>query len=84
MPKTDLLRKYQAHKKDTGSAEVQIILISNKINELADHLKQHKKDNSSRLGLVKLVAKRRRLLNYLSKTNEEQYKKLIIDLKLRR
>lgn len=84
MPKTDLLKKYQTHKKDTGSAEVQIILVSDKITELASHLKAHKKDNSSRLGLIKLVAKRRRLLNYLSKTNEEQYKKLILDLKLRR
>jgi len=81
---TDLLKKYQAHKKDTGSAEVQIVLLSNKITELAGHLKKHKKDNDSRLGLIKLVAKRRRLLNYLSKTDPEQYQKLISDLKLRR
>ena len=65
MPKVDLMKKYRVHPDDTGSVEVQIILLTEKINDLAKHLKEHKKDQDSRLGLVKLVGTRRRLLDYL-------------------
>jgi small subunit ribosomal protein S15 len=82
--KGDLLSKYQTHDTDTGSTEVQIVVITKKIAELTKHLKEHKHDFDSRVGLLKMVGKRRRLLNYFKKTNEEGYNSLIIDLKLRK
>jgi small subunit ribosomal protein S15 len=84
MPKVDLMKKYRVHPDDTGSVEVQIILLTHKINDLMRHLKDHKKDNDSRLGLVKLVGKRRRLLDYLKNQDEKKYQSLIADLKLRK
>lgn len=78
------MKKYRVHPDDTGSVEVQIILLTQKINDLAKHLKDHKKDQDSRLGLIKLVGKRRRLLDYLKKQDSEKYKKLIADLGLRK
>lgn len=83
MVKQDLVQKYQTHDSDTGSTDVQIALLSNRIKELTDHLKEHKKDFDSRRGLLTMVGKRRRLLNYLKQTNEKQYFKLIEDLKLK-
>jgi small subunit ribosomal protein S15 len=80
--KQDIIKKFAREKGDTGSPEVQIALLTNKINKLADHLKEHKKDAHSRRGLLSMVAKRRRLLNYLKKRSEERYKDLIKELKL--
>lgn len=79
-----LLQKYQLHKKDTGSAQVQITLLTDRIANLANHLKDHHKDSDSRRGLLILVGKRRKLLNYLAKTDIKEYTKLIKDLKLRK
>jgi small subunit ribosomal protein S15 len=73
-----------AHKKDTGSTEVQIALFTAKINELTAHLKEHKKDNHSRRGLLAMVSKRRRLLDYLAKKDPKSYESLVKKLKLRR
>jgi small subunit ribosomal protein S15 len=69
---------------DTGSPEVQIALLSRRIDELTEHLRTHRKDHHSRRGLLKLVGRRRRLLNYLQKRNVEGYRQLIKDLGLRR
>lgn len=80
----DLIKKYQTHKDDTGSTEVQIAILTKKISDLTKHLQGHKKDFDSRRGLLMMVGKRRRLLNYLKKNNEEEYSKLIVDLGLRK
>jgi len=80
----DLLSKYQTHKTDTGSTEVQVVVLTKKIAELTKHLKEHKHDFDSRVGLLKMVGKRRRLLNYLKKSDEKKYGDLIADLKLRK
>ena len=80
----DLVKKYQSHKDDTGSTEVQIAILTKKISDLTKHLKDHKKDFDSRRGLLMMVGKRRRLLNYLRKTVEEQYTKIIADLGLKK
>lgn len=82
--RVDLIAKYQTHKDDTGSTEVQIAVLTKKISDLTKHLKNHKKDFDSRRGLLMMVGKRRRLLNYLNKVNEEKYSKLITDLGLRK
>ncbi len=84
MTKLDLVKKYQDHKKDTGSADVQVILLTEKIAELAKHLKKHAKDSDSRRGLLIMVGKRRRLLNYLQKNEPKTYDKLIKDLGLKK
>jgi len=84
MSKIDLIKKYQNHKKDTGSADVQVILLTEKIAELAKHLKKHAKDSDSRRGLLIMVGKRRRLLNYLQKNEPKTYDKLIKDLGLKK
>ena len=76
--------KYQAHSKDTGSTKVQVALLTDRINELTSHLKEHKHDFDSRSGLLKMVGRRRRLLNYLSSTEPEVYQKFIKDLGLRK
>ncbi|MDP3994662.1 MAG: 30S ribosomal protein S15 [bacterium] len=80
--KKDLIKKFAREKGDTGSPEVQIALLSFKIDKLALHLKEHAQDEHSRRGLLGMVAKRRRLLSYLQKKDEKRYKKLIADLKL--
>jgi len=76
--------KFQRHASDTGSSEVQIALLSKRIELLTDHLKTHKKDHSSRYGLIKMVSARRRLLDYLKKNDEERYKQVIGALLIRR
>lgn len=75
--KTQIITDYQLFEGDTGSPEVQIALLTASVQELTDHLKQHKKDDHSRRGLLKQVAKRRRLLNFLLERSEERYRKLI-------
>jgi small subunit ribosomal protein S15 len=79
-----IIEKHQLHAGDTGSADVQVALLTRRINELAEHLRANKHDNHSRRGLLKMVGRRRRLLNYLSRTEHDRYLKLIADLGLRR
>ncbi len=80
--KTTIIKKYSTSKTDTGSPSVQVALLTNQIDKLVGHLKEHKKDNHSRRGLLKIVSKRRRLLNYLGKTNPKSYQDLIKDLSI--
>lgn len=80
--KQNVIKKFAREKGDTGSPEVQIALLSLQIDRLVLHLKEHKKDVHSRRGLLSMVAKRRRLLSYLHKRDEERYKNLIKELKL--
>jgi small subunit ribosomal protein S15 len=80
--KSKIIKKFAREKGDTGSPEVQIALLSIQIDKLVGHLKDHKKDVHSRRGLLSMVAKRRRLLTYLQKRDEERHKKLVKDLKL--
>lgn len=82
--KTDLLREYRLHEKDTGSPEVQVALLTSRIDHLTQHFKVHKKDFHSRRGLLKLVGQRRRLLNYLMSKNVDRYQTLIKRLGLRK
>jgi small subunit ribosomal protein S15 len=82
--KQGILGKYRRHNGDTGSAEVQVALLTERINQLAEHLKQHKKDFHSRRGLLKMVGKRRRLLGYLERTDIAVYRRLVEELGLRR
>lgn len=81
--KEPIIEKYQLHGNDRGSASVQIALLTQRINELTDHFRTHKKDHHSRRGLLRMVGKRRRLLEYLKRTDLERYRKLIEDLGLR-
>jgi small subunit ribosomal protein S15 len=81
--KNDVIRKYQLHDNDRGSAPVQVALLTQRINELTDHFRTHKKDHHSRRGLLMMVGKRRRLLDYLKRTDLERYRSLIDDLGLR-
>lgn len=83
MVKKDLITKYQSHDKDTGSTEVQIALLTKKINEISEHLKEHKKDFDSRRGLLAAVGKRRHLLSYEKARDIKSYEKMIKDLGLR-
>ena len=76
--------QFQRHERDTGSSDVQVALLSKRIEMLTEHLKTHKKDHSSRFGLIKMVNARRRLLDYLKQREEERYKKLIKALHIRR
>jgi small subunit ribosomal protein S15 len=78
------LKQYQQHEKDTGGSDVQIASLTARINHLTEHLGTHKKDVSSRRGLLKLVARRRKLLDYLKRTNNERYQGLLKTLELRR
>ena len=80
--KLDIIKKFQQDDKDTGSPEVQVALLTASIEQLTQHLQSHKKDDHSRLGLLKQVAKRRRLLNFLKRLDEARYQKLIKALKL--
>jgi small subunit ribosomal protein S15 len=82
--KTALVAKYRTHEKDTGSPEVQIAILSERINELTEHFKAHKKDHHSRRGLLKMVSQRRRLLDYLKGKDQNRYKKLIDGLGIRK
>ena len=82
--KEDVKNEYKLHEKDTGSAEVQVALLSSRIKELTEHLKSHTKDHSSRRGLIMMVNKRRKLLNYVQKKDEARYKELISKLGLRK
>jgi small subunit ribosomal protein S15 len=82
--KKKIIVKHAKHQKDTGSAQVQIAILTERINELADHLKEHKKDNHSRRGLLSMVGKRRKLLNYLRNKSNETYQELIKTLELRK
>lgn len=82
--KQEIIKNFRRDEKDTGSSEVQIALLTERINELTEHLKVHKKDNHSRRGLLKMVGKRRNLLNYLAKKDEEAYKDLVKKLGLRK
>ena len=82
--KQEIINQYRRDEKDTGSSEVQIALLTERINELTEHLKVHKKDNHSRRGLLKMVGKRRNLLNYLAKNDENAYKELVEKLGLRK
>jgi small subunit ribosomal protein S15 len=82
--KQSMVKKFQVHKNDTGSPEVQIALLSQRIEEVTSHLKLHKHDSDSRRGLLMMVGRRRRLLDYLKKSDAAKYEKLIGDLGLRR
>ena len=82
--KAKIVKEFGKNEKDTGSTEVQIALLTNRITYLKGHFQTHTKDNHSRMGLLKMVAKRRKLLNYLKKTAVESYKNLIQKLKLRK
>ncbi|WP_129597028.1 30S ribosomal protein S15 [Anaerophilus nitritogenes] len=82
--KQTIIGEYKVHETDTGSPEVQIALLTNRINELNEHLKIHKKDHHSRRGLLKMVGKRRNLLNYLTDKDIERYRSIIQKLGLRK
>jgi len=82
--KQQLLGEYRQHEKDTGSPEVQIALLTERITELTEHLKMHKKDHSSRRGLLKLVGRRASLLRYLTGVSQQRYQKVIASLGLRK
>ncbi len=80
--KKEIIEKYAVHEGDTGSPEVQIALLSKRIENLSNHLKDHKKDNHSRKGLLQMVGKRRRLIEYLKATDSDRYSKLAKELGL--
>jgi small subunit ribosomal protein S15 len=82
--KTELVGKYRRHDKDTGSPEVQVALLSERISYLTEHFKTHKKDHHSRRGLLKLVGQRRRLLDYLKTVDQNRYRSLIDQLGIRK
>jgi small subunit ribosomal protein S15 len=82
--KQEIIEKYKTHDKDTGSPEVQVALLSERINHLTEHFKAHAKDFHSRRGLLKLVGQRRRLLDYLKKKDLSRYRGLIKELGIRR
>ena len=82
--KASLIKKYARNAGDTGSPEVQVAILSHRINHLTEHFKDHKKDNHSRRGLLKMVSQRRRLLDYLKSRDEARYQAIIKELDLRR
>ncbi|HRE60370.1 MAG TPA: 30S ribosomal protein S15 [Micropepsaceae bacterium] len=82
--KTSVIKNFARKKDDTGSPEVQIAVISERINNLTEHFKNHVKDNHSRRGLIKLVSHRRQLLDYLKKTDKARYEAVVAKLNLRR
>ena len=82
--KAEIIEKFRLDEKDTGSPEVQIALLTERINELTEHLKVHKKDNHSRRGLLKMVGQRRNLLNYLTKKDVQRYRDIVSKLGLRK
>ncbi|MEO8581920.1 MAG: 30S ribosomal protein S15 [Patescibacteria group bacterium] len=81
--KQTIIKQFAQGDGDTGSPEVQVALLTHSINDLTDHLKKHKKDNHSRKGLLKQVAKRRRLLNFLKRKDDKRFEKLIAELKIK-
>ena len=82
--KTEIITKFRTHNSDTGSPEVQIAILSERIGELTEHFKLHKKDHGSRRGLLMLVSKRRRLLDYLKRTDSDRYRDVIGKLGIRK
>lgn len=82
--KQELIKEYQRENEDTGSPEVQVAILTERINNLTEHLKTHKKDFHSRYGLLKLVSRRRKLLDYLKKRSSERYSQLIKKTKIRK
>lgn len=82
--KADILNRFKRHEHDTGSPEVQIAVLTNRIVYLTEHFKRHKQDHHSRLGLLKLVSKRRRLLDYLRQEGEDRYRAVIEQLGIRK
>ncbi|HBS60277.1 MAG: 30S ribosomal protein S15 [Bacillota bacterium] len=82
--KQSIIEKYKLHENDTGSPEVQIAILTERINYLTEHLKEHKKDHHSRRGLLKMVGQRRGMLNYLKEKDIERYRTIIEQLKLRK
>jgi small subunit ribosomal protein S15 len=84
LEKNEIINTYRTHDSDTGSPEVQIALLSNRITYLTDHFKSHAKDHHSRRGLLKLVGRRRRLLDYLKNTDLERYRTIIDKLGIRK
>ena len=82
--KQNIMKEFKIHETDTGSVEVQVSLLAKQITELADHLKKHPKDNHSRRGLLKMVGKRKRLLEYLSKSDQKSYAALARKLGLKK
>ena len=82
--KTEIINTYKREENDTGSPEVQIALLTERISELTEHLKVHPKDNHSRRGLLKMVGKRRNLLNYLAKKDLPRYREIVKQLNLRK
>lgn len=82
--KQELILVHRRHEGDTGSPEVQIAILTDRINELTTHLKEHKKDHHSRRGLLKMVGTRRRLLNYLKTSDLERYRAILVKLNLRK
>jgi len=82
--KGEIISKFATHEGDTGSAEVQVAILTERINELTGHFESHKKDHASRRGLLKMVGRRRKLLNYLKKHDEGSYKNLIGELGIRK
>lgn len=81
--KKEIIKQYQVHKTDTGSAEVQIVLLTKSIQKLISHLKKYPKDQHSRYGLLKMVVKRKRLLKYLERKDPQKYKNIIKKMKLK-
>ncbi|PIR96162.1 MAG: 30S ribosomal protein S15 [Candidatus Doudnabacteria bacterium CG10_big_fil_rev_8_21_14_0_10_42_18] len=81
--KNALIRKFQTHKDDTGSPEVQVAVLTKEMEMVQEHLKVHRKDNHSRRGLLKMVGNRRRLLRYLKSQDEKRFEKLVAKLKLK-
>lgn len=82
--KQEIIGKFRSHESDTGSPEVQIALLSERITTLTEHFRSHKKDHHSRRGLLKIVGQRRRLLDYLKSRDVERYRKVILELGIRR
>lgn len=82
--KKGIIENFKKHEKDTGSAEVQIALLTQRINRLSEHFAVHKKDHSSKRGLLRLIARRRKLLNYLKRTDKERYFQILKKLNLRK
>ena len=82
--KAEIIKEYQLKEGDTGSPEVQIAILTERINQLTEHLKVHKKDNHSRLGMYKMIGRRRNLLDYLAKKDIERYRAIIAKLGIRK
>jgi small subunit ribosomal protein S15 len=82
--KTEIIKQYAIHEGDTGSAEVQIAILTKRINDLTEHLKTHNKDHHSRRGLLKMVGQRRSMLNYLMNSDIERYRSIIAKLGIRK